>query len=79
MQAANQDPLHIEYEPIRRGDKLAFRNLLEAEARLRNLNHLLTLPTNELRVNLHEILIMERAYQLLCDVINATNFDEAMI
>jgi len=79
VQAANQDPLHIEYEPIRRGDKLAFRNLLEAEARLRNLNHLLTLPTNELRVNLHEILIMERAYQLLCDVINATNFDEAMI
>lgn len=37
------------------------------------------LPTNELQVNLHEILIMERAYQLLCDVINATNFDEAMI
>jgi hypothetical protein len=24
VQAANQDPLHIEYEPIRRGDKLAF-------------------------------------------------------
>jgi len=39
MQAANRDPLHIEYEPIRRGEKVAYRNLLEMEAKVRNLAH----------------------------------------
>jgi hypothetical protein len=41
--------------------------------------HLVRLPTNELRIHLHEVLLVEKAYQLLCDVINASNFDEAMI
>jgi hypothetical protein len=79
MQATNRDPLHIEYEPISRGEKVAYCNLLEMEAKLRNLAHLVRLPTNELRIHLHEVLLMEKAYQLLCDVINASNFDEAMI
>jgi hypothetical protein len=52
---SSQDPFHIEFEPRRRGDKVAFHKLLEAEAQLRNLNHLLTLPTNELKIHLHEI------------------------
>jgi len=52
---SSQDPFHIEFEPRRRGDKVAFHKLLEAEAQLRNLNYLLTLLTNELKIHLHEI------------------------
>jgi uncharacterized protein CbrC (UPF0167 family) len=73
------DPFHIEYQPQSRQDRILFRNLLDAEARLRGFNEWNNLNVAELKLQLHEVLMIEKKYELLTHILAASNLDEAMI
>jgi len=73
------DPFHIEYQPASRSDRVSFRNLLDAEARLRGFNDWTTLSIAELKLQLHEVLVVEKKHEMLSHILSASNLDEAMI
>jgi hypothetical protein len=73
------DNLHIEYEPNTRLERVAYCNLLEKELHLRNLDFALNQTTPELKIYLHEVLLIEKSFLVLDSILNATNLDEAMI
>jgi hypothetical protein len=73
------DNLHIEFEPNSRLERVQYRNLLEKEAHLWNIHDIQHLTTAELKIQLNEVLLVEQSFLLLDSIINATNFDEAMI
>ena len=77
--SSRSDPLHIDFEPRSRQDRVSHRNLLDAEARLRGFNDFTRLSIGELKINLQEILIIEARYELLCHIFEASNLNEAMI
>lgn len=73
------DNLHIDFEPRTRIERVQHRNLLESELRLHNITHLSNHTTAEIKIYLHEILLVEKSFELLDSIINAKNYDEAMI
>ncbi len=73
------DNRHIDYEPISRVQKVAYRKLLEDEMRLRGVLYDINSPTLELKVHLYEILMVEQRYKLLSDVLSVKSLDDAMM
>lgn len=76
---AEHDPLNIEFQPTNFRDAAAFRSLLECEMMLRNIPFLARSSTQQLRITLAEILLIEKSFNLVSEVFEATNFNEAMI
>jgi len=75
----DRDPLHVEFVPASRMEREQQRKLFQRELLLRNMAHLNNLPTAEIRMHLHEILLVEKSFLALDYVVKAKNFDEAMI
>ncbi len=73
------DNLHIEYEPNSRMERVAQRSLFENELRLRGLHAEINRPTAELRLVLHEILLVEASFTVLDSIIKAKTLEDAMI
>ncbi len=76
---AEHDPLNIEFQPTNFRDGAAFRSLLECEMKLRNIPFLARSSTQQLRITLAEILLIEKSFNLVSEGFEATNFNEAMI
>ncbi len=55
------------------------RQLFQQELLLRNMVHLNNLSSAEIRIHLHEILLVEKTFLVLDYVVRAKNYDEAMI
>ena len=75
------DPRHIEYEYSTRGtlsSRVTYLQLLQKELQIRNI-----IPAGrqiaELQLQLHEILLMEKRYELVDSVLKENNLDSAMI
>ena len=75
---AEYDPLHIEFRPRDYREGVVFRNLLEDEMKLRNIQFSARQSSQELRITLAEILLVEKSFQLVTEVVSASNLDEAM-
>ncbi len=52
---------------------------MDKEARLRGLNDYLNLSMAEIKINLHELLLVEKRYHLILSILDCSNLDEAMI
>ena len=75
----DRDPLHIQFQPTSRMEREEQRKLLKNELLIRNLLHLSNLPTAQIVIHLHEILLIEKTFLSLDYVVNAKTFDDAMI
>ncbi len=72
------DPLHIEYRGTTISQRPQHHRLLETELSIRNTVEA-GCSTAELRIQLHEILLVEASYIVLQKVLAANNLDDAMV
>ncbi len=72
------DPMHIEYRGTTISQRQQHRRLLETELSIRNIVEAGRF-TEELRIQLHEILLVEASYRVLKKVLAANNLNDAMV
>jgi hypothetical protein len=75
----DRDPLHIEFIPATRMERDQQRTLFKQELLLRNLVHLSDRPASEIQICLQEVLLVEKTFLALDNVVKAKTFEEAMI
>jgi len=73
------DPLHVEFQPRNWRERTQFHTLLETEMKLRNIPFNRAQTTQELRIIVSEILLIEKSFELVSDIVSAVNFNDAMI
>jgi hypothetical protein len=76
---AEHDPLNIKFQPTNFRDGATFHSLLECELKLRNMPFLVQSSTQQLKITLAEILLIEKNFNLVSEFVEAMTFDEAMI
>jgi hypothetical protein len=75
------DPRHIEYDYASQGSlstRVSYLQLLQKELQLQNIEPV-GRQIAELQVQLHELLLMEKRYELLHEVVEEASLDRAMI
>jgi hypothetical protein len=69
----------MEFQPRSWRERTQFHTLLETEMKLRNIPFNRAQTTQELQIIVSEILLIEKSFDLVRDIVLAVNFNDAMI
>jgi hypothetical protein len=76
---AECNPLHEMFQPRNCRERTQFHTLLEMEMKLRNMPFNRVQTTHELRIVISEILLIEKSFELVSDIVSAVIFVDAII